>query len=152
MVWSISFTLDRNRNYLTSKRLIWVLSYSNLVSTSRILASCRHTRDFSTMDCSWNWSWVWSEWSWRVDTHISSSETHKQGKIAPWGAAHLLFHLCFSICSSVTTQKLGSTDVCTLKLNYSFLFHYVCANWIQWGLWRLCIHRDQRASDLSRIH
>lgn len=51
-------------------------------------------------------------------------QSHEQWKIAPWGAARLVFHLCFSICSCATTQKrYGSTDICTLKLNYSFLFY-----------------------------
>lgn len=63
-----SFTLKRYWDCLTSKRLICVLSYSNLVSSSRILASWRLTRDFSTMDCSWNSSWLCSEWSCAKDT------------------------------------------------------------------------------------
>lgn len=56
-------------------RLICVLSYSSLVSSSRILASWRHTRDFSTMDCSWKSSWLCSEWSWRrhTRTHVNTN-------------------------------------------------------------------------------
>lgn len=44
---------------LTSRRLTWVFSNSSLVSSSRILASCLLTRDFSTIDCSRNSSWLW---------------------------------------------------------------------------------------------
>lgn len=44
----------------TSRRLTCVRSNSSLVSSSRILASCRLTSDLSTMDCSRNSSWLCS--------------------------------------------------------------------------------------------
>lgn len=72
--------LGHTEDYLTSKRLICVLSYSSLVSSSRILASWRHTRDFSTIDCSWNSSWLCSEWSCRRNAHIHK---HKHTQSLP---------------------------------------------------------------------
>jgi len=54
---------------LTSKRLTCVFSNSSLVSSSRILASCRLTRDLSTMDCSWNSSWLCRDVSCQTHTY-----------------------------------------------------------------------------------
>lgn len=56
---------------LTSSRLTCVFSNSSLVSSSRTLASWRVTRDFSTMDCSWNSSWLWSTCIWAQAEQIT---------------------------------------------------------------------------------
>lgn len=63
---------------LTSRRLIWERSYSSLVSSSRILASCLLTRDFSTIDCSWNSSWFWTDWSCVEKRHALHFKAHQQ--------------------------------------------------------------------------
>lgn len=110
-------TITKHRDlywYLTSKRLICVLSNSNLVSSSRILASWRLTRDFSTMDCSWNSSWLCSEWS------CKDTNTDKHSTIAPSRAAltaHLFPDLWFSISLYCTWGTLCWCHVYVLKLN-----------------------------------
>ncbi len=98
--------------WLTSRRLLWVLSYSSLVSSSRILASWRLTSDFSTIDCSWNSSCDCREWS---------CQKNKNAQVTLRSClrlTHVSDHIRPALCTSLTAWALTSTNpLCTVEDN-----------------------------------